>query len=459
MLLGIALPMIVSNAAETLMMFVDRMFLSRLGREHLAAAMTGGLTLFVMMTFFLGLIGYVNALVAQYLGAGRKSRCAVAAAQGLILGLASYPLILLVLPLGRVLLSHSDHDPLQHELELVYFSILGWGSVMALLRCALSGFFCGLGRTRVVMVANVLAMLVNVAANYVLIFGRLGFPALGIRGAAYGTLLGSGAGLVLMLAAYLWPSIRREFDTLGGMRLAPDVLRTLFRFGFPSGVEFFLNLAAFNAFVQMFHSYGRDAAAAITITFNWDFVAFFPLMGFSMAVTSLVGRYMGAGRPDMAARSAFSGLKAANLYAGAMSLLFFFCPGPLVSVFARGPSAHEYEQVIPLAVMTLRLAGLYTLADAALTVFAGALRGAGDTRWTMKVSVVLHWMMAVAGYIMIRVLDAPPVLSWLVFCLMVLVLAFVLGLRFVGGRWRDIQVIRPSPVPAVATAEGPPDAA
>ena len=98
-LLAIAVPMVVSHACDTVMTFTDRVFLSWLGPDEMNAAMSGGLTSFMMMTFFMGLIGYTTALVAQYLGAGKKDRCALATSQALIICLAAYPLILLARPL------------------------------------------------------------------------------------------------------------------------------------------------------------------------------------------------------------------------------------------------------------------------------------------------------------------------------------------------------------------------
>jgi MATE family multidrug resistance protein len=460
MMLTIAVPMIVSNGAESVMLFIDRLFLSRLGREHLAAAMSGGLTVFMLMTLFLGVIGYVTALVAQYYGAERKSLCAVGSSQGILLAVASYPIVLLAMPLGRLLLNQSGHDPLQHELEVIYFSILGWGSIFGLLRAALAGFFCGIGRTRMVMIANVIGMIVNVIMNYILIFGHFGFPALGMRGAAYGTIIGSSVVFVIMAAAYLRPSIQREFNTLRGFCYSQKVFKTLLKFGLPGGVEFLMNMAAFTFFVQIFHSYGRDEAAAITITFNWDLIAFLPLIGFNLAVMSMVGRYMGAKDPDTAQRAAFSGLKVASIYAAIMGSLFLFVPHQLVSVFASGEMADEYSNVLPLAVTTLRLAALYTFADAVLLVFDGALRGAGDTKWTMKMSVFLHWLMTVIAYVLIKILHVRPALAWFSFTILVLALAVALGLRFLSGHWRTIQVIEPGaePVPApVGTASVPPD--
>ncbi len=438
---AIAFPMIVSQGSDTVMMFVDRLFLSRLGREHLAASMSGGLTAFMMMTFFIGIVGYVNALVAQHLGAGQRHRCSQVAVQGVWLSVLCYPLVLLSIFLAPLFFRTFGHGELQLKLETTYFNILIFGAILSLVRTVLTGFFSGIGRTRIVMVASLVAMVVNVPCNYVLIFGRLGFPALGMAGAAYGTLIGGFCGLLVLLWAYWWPSIRQEFETHLNWRLQWNVLRLLLRYGTPAGTEFLLNMLAFNLVVQTFHSYGRNVAAAVTIAFNWDMVAFFPMIGVNIATMSLVGRNMGAGDIDGAERSAWSGVKLAYAYAGIMMLLFIFMPKLLVSVFASADSAASYAEVVPLAVTFLRLAALYTLADATCLVFGGALRGAGDTFWTMRVSVLIHWLMAVAVILMVRQFHCRPLTAWIVFVATAVLMGIVFFTRFWRGQWKKIRVV------------------
>ena len=440
-LLGIAFPMVVSQACDTMMMFVDRLFLARLGRAHLSAAMSGGITAFMFMTFLLGLTGYANALVAQYFGSGQKRKCPVAVAQGLVIAVGGYPLILLTIPVGRLVFRLCGHDPLQQQLETQYFTIIVCGAIFSLVRTSISAFFSGIGRTTVVMVASAVAMLVNIVVNYVLIFGKLGFPRLEIVGAAYGTLAGSAASAAVLIGAYFQRDIRREFGTAAGLRFDGRVLRTLLRFGYPNGVEFFLNLCAFNVFVQFFHSYGRDVAAAVTIAFNWDMVSFVPMLGLHVATMSLVGRHMGARDPATAERAAYSGLKVAYVYVGTLTAMFLFIPHRLVAVFAQHAGGGEFVDALPLAAVMLRIVGLYTLADATSLVLGGALRGAGDTKWAMRVSVALHWTMALTAVFLIKVVRARPLTVWAAFVGLVVLLGVALFLRFRGGKWRDIRMI------------------
>ena len=224
--------------------------------------------------------------------------------------------------------------------QKLYFDILLYGAILVLLRNCLNSFFSGIGQTRVVMFSALTAMLVNVAANYVLIFGHLGFPATGIRGAAYGTLFGSLCGLLVLLAAYLAPTNRREFG-VALPRYDGEVMRKLLRFGYPAGVELFLNLLAFTSMILLFHSHGLATATAVTIVFNWDMVSFVPLLGIQIGVVSLVGRYMGAGRPEIAERVTRSGLKMGWSYSSVILVLFVGFPNNWSRSFspaARTPS-------------------------------------------------------------------------------------------------------------------------
>jgi MATE family multidrug resistance protein len=439
-LLGIALPMVVSQASDTIMLFTDRLFLSRLGEAYIAAAMSGGLTSFMVSSFFVGTVGYTNAVVAQLFGAERKADCAQATVQGLLLALICYPLILAVSPLARFLFVLAGQSPLQVRLGYQYFQYLIFGSLFLVLRYALSGFFLGIGRTRLVMLANLAGMLANLPANYVLIYGKLGFPALGLKGAALGTVLGSALSFLVLLAAYLSRSNRLEFATHRAFHFRGDTMRTLVRFGTPAGVELLLGVAAFNLFVQFMYSYGTAVAAAVTIAFNWDIVAFIPMIGMGYATTSLVGQFVGARDYAMARRAAYLALRVAWVYSGAMVAVFLAATGVLVRTFASGFEG-DAAQISRLAAALIRLASIYTLADSAQLIFSGALRGAGDTRWVMRISVGLHWAFTGLAIALIRLLRLSPVAVWSAFIVFVVLLGLSMFLRFRGGRWMDIRLI------------------
>jgi len=293
------------------------------------------------------------------------------------------------------------------------------------------------------------AMVVNVVANYVLIFGKFGCPPMGIAGAALGTVIGSATGAAMLALAYLRPGNRREFNTAGRIRLNGPMMRKFLRFGGPSGIEFMLNMIAFTLIVQLLHSYGTTVAAAVTIVFNWDMVSFIPMIGLNVGVMSLVGRYMGAGKPSIAKRTAYSGMAFVFVYAGVLSLLFVFLPLPLIRPFTQGEG--DYEGIIRLAVPMLRLVAVYVFSDGVYLVFSGALKGAGDTRWSMVASIIVHWLLAGTALVLIAWQEVPPLAAWTVFVFEVLILGVVFYLRFLGGKWQEIQVVEPGGGPPEET--------
>ncbi|MFA6599500.1 MAG: MATE family efflux transporter [Candidatus Omnitrophota bacterium] len=448
-MMTIALPMVVSQACDTVMIFTDRLFLSKLHPELMNAAMGGGLTVFMMMSFFLGLTGYASALTAQYLGAGRKKNCAVVTTQALLFSAAAYLPILLSRPLGHRLFAVMGIHELQLGPQKIYFDILLYGVIFSLARNCLSCFFSGIGRTGVVMTASFTAMAVNAVLNYILIFGKFGMPALGIRGAAYGTLVGGASGLFVLAAAYLRKQNRDEFSIAQAWRFDREVAKKLWRFGSSTGLEFFLNIMAFNGMVMTFHSCGLAAATAATIVLNWDMVSFVPLVGVEIGVTSLVGRYMGAGRPDIAHRSVMSGLKLALLYSSVILALFLGIPGQLIELFRPAGSDEIFNRALPTALFMLRMAAFYVLCDAVLVIFIGALRGAGDTLWAMGTSVSVHWLMVGTLTVVLRVLGRPPETGWVFLVWIFIAYSFVVFFRYRLGKWRTLRVVEKEPVAVV----------
>jgi MATE family multidrug resistance protein len=448
-LLYIAIPMVVSQACETIMMFTDRLFLSQVSPMHMSASMSGGVTAFMFSTFFIGLTGYATPLVAQYLGSGNKKLCGVVIFQALIITFLSYPLILAVIPIGHWLFSVVSHSPQQIALETMYFDILMYGTVLGLARNSINAFFSGIGRTRMVMISALVTMSVNVVVNYMLILGNGGFPAMGIKGAAIGTIIGSACGLITVMIGYIHSHKNNpQFELNRTFHFDWSVMKKLLRFGSPGGLELFLNLLAFDLVILIFHSYGPIAAASVTIAFNFDLLFFIPLIGVNIGVTSLVGRYMGSGDPNLAHRTMLSGLKVVTVYGVLMIALFVFLPEPLVSIFINSPT--NASEVSQMASVMLQMVAIYVIADGYALVYSGALRGSGDTFWTMVISVTLHWLFLVEVLVLIKWLQLSPIAAWIAFVLFIPIIAVAFILRYRSGAWRKIKVVDGSHLPTAA---------
>ncbi|PKP18894.1 MAG: hypothetical protein CVU05_12600 [Bacteroidetes bacterium HGW-Bacteroidetes-21] len=441
-LLLIALPMIISTAADGIMTFTDRLFLAQIGPEQMNAALGGGIALLTFTFFFTGLSGYSTALVAQYLGAGQKDKTTVTAFQAMLIVIFAWPVIVLLLPVMKWFFTTAELPQAQMALQLQYIQILAWGSLAGMLRHALSCYFSGLGKTRIVMTATLAALAVNVILDYILIFGKLGLPVMGIRGAAIATVSGAATAALILFMAYLNRVNRTEYGVLRSFHFDGSVMKKLLYFGSPAGFEMLLNFIAFSVVVTMFQSRGDVAATATTVMFNWDLMSFIPLLGVEIAVTSLVGRYMGAGRPQVAHRSAISGVKTGMFYSVIVLVFFVFFPHWLVEIFSPDVPNDVFTNAIPTAVSMIQIASLYVLAESMMVAFIGALRGAGDTYFTMFASVTLHWLMVPVLYFTLKVWELPITTSWFIIVLLFLLFCGALYLRFRGGKWKTIKVVK-----------------
>jgi MATE family multidrug resistance protein len=438
-LMRLALPMVVSQGAFAVMIFTDRYFMSQIDPAHMAAALGGGVASFFSFCFFVGLFAYANALSAQYLGAGEPKKCPKVVTQGLIMVVMSVPFLTLITFLVAGIFEGMGHSPAQVELERTYYLILMSGAVITLAKVCIASYFAGIGRTHVVMICDVLGLFVNIPLCYAMVFGKLGFPALGIVGAGISTVIATLLGFLLFVVFYFRKEHRETFGVAQSFSLDLKILRRFWRLGFPSGLELFLNVAAFNLFLLMFQSYGIAQAAAAAIVFNWDILSFIPMIGLSVGVISLIGRFVGArdmARTNEVMTAAFA---VALSYGAILATTYIVFRYPLVEVFA--PPSGDFSEIRNLA--TFMMVGLssYVLASAVIIVCGGVLRGAGDTRWLMVASVSLHWAMLVAQFFIIRVYGFSPKVSWLAFVAMIFAIAAVYVWRLWSGRWREPETL------------------
>lgn len=438
-LLAIAMPMVVSQGAFAVMIFTDRYFMSQIDPTHMAASLGGGVAFFFSLCFFLGVISYANALVAQYRGAEEPGKCSRVVTQGLVMSVLCQPLLMVVAVYVLDLFAAMGHEDEMLALESSYFSILMLGSLITLWKACLSSYFAGIGRTQVVMVCDVAGLLLNVPLCWAMAFGHLGLPAMGIDGAAWSTVLSSVFSLILFGAYYLAQQNRLAYQVMQSFRIDVPVMRRYLRLGLPSGVELFLNVAAFNLFLLMFQSYGVTEGAAAAIVFNWDILSFVPMLGLNIGIVSLIGHSVGARSMEKTNEVISAGFAIAISYSFLLALLYIFFRYPLVEVFA--PPQGDFSEIRSLAAFMMIGLCCYTVADAIIQVSGGVLRGAGDTQWVMYSSTALHWLMLVIQYVVIRVWEFGREASWVVFCAMILAIAIVFLLRLWSGKWRDEKAL------------------
>ncbi|NNF17161.1 MAG: MATE family efflux transporter [Gammaproteobacteria bacterium] len=427
--------MVVSQGTFALMIFTDRYFMSQIDAVHMASALGGGVASFFSFCFFLGLLAYANALSAQYLGAGEPGKCTKVVTQGMVIALASIPVLVVITYLVAGIFEGMGHEPVQVELERTYYLILMAGTPVTLAKVCLSSYFAGIGRSGVVMICDVFGLLVNIPLCYAMVFGKLGFPALGIIGAGISTVVATVLSFALFVSFYFRKEHRDTFGVLASFTFDRRILWRFLRLGTPSGLELFLNVAAFNLFLLMFQSYGIDQGAAAAIVFNWDVLSFIPMIGLNIGIISLIGRFVGARDLERANEVMSAAFVLALGYSAMLATIYIGFRYELVEVFA--PPVGDFTATRELAAFMMVGLSSYVMADAVILVCGGVLRGAGDTRWLMIASVALHWAMLVVQYFIIRVFGMGPQVSWIAFVVMLLLIAVVYAVRLKSGRWRD----------------------
>jgi len=188
------------------------------------------------------------------------------------------------------------------------------------------------------------------------------------------------------------------------------------------------------------HSYGPDTAAAATMAFNWDAIAFIPMLGLGIATTSIIGQLVSAGKYDDVEMTVKLIIRVSLIYSAVMITLFVGFAGPLISVFSSGLQDAD-GKIAQIGMTMLRLMAVYTIANSTKLVLSGTLRAAGDTTWVMVVSIVIHWLMAAVVIIFVRVLHINQFAAWSVFLVTMNVHALSVFYRYKTGKWKSIKLI------------------
>ena len=440
--LVIAVPLILSTGAWTVQHFVDRMFLSWYSAEAIAASLPAGILNFCIMSLFIGTASYVNTFVAQYYGAGKLHRIGPAVWQGIYVSILGGIALICLIPFAWPIFGLVAHDPLTQRYEVEYFQILCLGAGPAIASTALSGFFSGRGRTWPVMWVNALATAVNLIMDYVLIFGKWGFPEMGIRGAATATVFSAIFSFLSFLALICTADHNRTYQTIKGWKPEKELLLRLFRFGFPSGVQFFLDMAGITMFILLVGRLGTISLAATNIALNISTLAFMPMIGSGIAISVLVGQHLGRNRPDLAQTSVYSGFHMAFTYMTIIAASYVLIPEIFVLPFAAKAHTERFAEIYRITVILLRFVALYSIFDTMNIIFASAIKGAGDTRYVMFMVVIASALvLVIPTYLAVVVLGYGLMVPWITFSAYVIVLSFMFFFRFLGGKWKLMRVI------------------
>ncbi|MCJ7728326.1 MAG: MATE family efflux transporter [Sedimentisphaerales bacterium] len=450
-MLKLAGPMVITTVSFTLMQFVDRIMVSRLGTAALAAVLPAGFVASIPAMCTMGVFASVGTFVSQCFGRGQKKECTSYFWQAIYMGLAFSLLVLAVCwPLAPAIFRSFGHEPEVVALEVIYFRITLFSNVAVVFVWAGTQFFMGIHRPILSMYASLIAQVVNITLNYVFIFGKFGFPKMGIAGAAWGTVIGIIVGGGIRMTTFLSGDVRRDFENRQMFKVDFRKMADLLKVGFPAGIELAVSTGLWGAILfWLVGRFGKEAQAATSAGLACTNLSIMPIEGFRIALTAAVGKSIGAGKEQTAVKQTHHCLRLALAYMGLVGLSFLLFGRTFMRLWSSD------DKVIEIGTEVLVLAAVYQVFYASRTVYSGALRGAGDTLWLAAASALgAVVVLGLGGYVIIKLFpNFGAVGPWAAATLSIIAVGLANRARFKSNKWKHIDLFGREPVEVQITEQ------
>jgi MATE family multidrug resistance protein len=444
--LQVAIPLMVSTACYSIMQFFDRLFLLYYSPTDVGAIVTIGTLVWTLCSLPLGIVTYVTTFVAQYRGAAQEKQIGRSVIHALYISGCCFPFLLAPAFFIEQSLLEFGHAPELAYTEAICFRIYIWSGLGMLVNGVFEGMLVGLEKTRPVMAANIYATVLNIALDPIMIFGWGFIPAMGVEGAALATAISMWA----KTAYTLWIVVRLpnvgDFGFRQGWALDFGFIRRFLFFGGPSGLQWFIEGLAIVYFVIVMGRLGEDYLTATSLAFSINLLAFVPIYGLGMGLTSIIGNQLGQQRPAMAKRAEWSALWIAIGFTSLFVVLYTVFPNWLL-VLHRGQS-DNFAVVEPIIMKFLYFVAIYCVFDAIQIVKVSVLKGAGDTWFVTLTFLITSGLFVWLGGSLDQPGVEPDAVSerwWLALTGWIASLAVVFSLRVAQGKWLGMKVIETPP--------------
>ncbi|MFT3689465.1 MATE family efflux transporter [Paenirhodobacter sp.] len=435
-LLTLGLPLVGSNLAQMGLHVADTVMMGWYGVRELASVVLGAGFFWILFLMGSGFSYALMGRVSAALGSGDETQVRRDTRMAIWLSVLAGVLMMPVLWFSGSILRALGQQSEIADLTGQFLRIAMWGMVPALIVAVLKAYLSAFERTRVVLAVTLVAVALNIGSNWLFIFGNLGMPELGLRGAALSSVMVQIiSATVLMIYAARLPELRRF--TLFARFWRPDweAFRAVFRVGMPIGLTSVFETSMFQASAVMMGWIGTVQLAAHGIALELASLAFMVHMGLSNAATIRVGRAQG-GRDLRGMRDgAAAGLALSFGFGFVTVACFLLLPHQLIGLFLDRSSA-EAGQILIFGTVLLAVAGLFQLFDAAQVMALGLLRGVQDTRVPMWVAGGSYWLVGIpASYVLAFPLGLGGAGLWLGLASGLACSAVILTLRFWRGPW------------------------
>jgi putative MATE family efflux protein len=433
----LAWPVIVQQVSFSMVQLVDTALVGHLGEDALAGVRLAGQLLWFTQAGMVAVGIGSTAIVARAVGAGEMHKAsrvlqtafAMALAWGIVMGLAMFFLGGPVLGfLGAE--SAAQHDGAQYmkyaAIGMPFFSLLFAGNAAQQ----------GAGDTRTPMVVGIIINIVNIIVAYALINGAWGAPNLGVRGSGIGFAVSAISGCLLVLAVLY--SGKRILAWSPRNRFDGEAARRVLNVGVPAGVEQMQFNIAFLIYTAIIASLGTTALAAHGVTLAIQSLAFNIGFALGVATTALVGQSLGAGRPDLAEKSAYLTMRYSLLFMCSLGVLLMIFGGQITGLFVGGEDA---DKVVHIGRQLLFIFAFAMPGIAISLSLGGGLRGAGDTRAVLLIMAGSTWIVRlIPAYLLAITFGLGVPGAWIMAVADISTRAGLMTWRFRRGKWKTIRV-------------------
>ncbi len=438
------IPMVITTCSPMVMRVVDFAFVSTLGREAQAAIIPAQIALWCYMAACIGLVSAVSTYASQCLGRDRLADCSAYGWQSVYLSVFLGVLGLGLLPVFPVIFAWVDHEPQVMAMEVLYTQVSVWAILPTVAAQALGAYFTGIHRPRVTMVVALEANALNILLDYALIFGALGCPQMGFRGAALGTVIAAFYQTARLLATLWWGESRRVYAARRTLAIDWGKLGDLVRVGGPQGLQWLSDVTVWGLFnMFLIGRFGTAELAASNIAWQYIRISLMPIIGVGQAITVMVGRAIGQGNFERARRFTRIGIAISFAYSVVVLVVYVSARPTLIGLFTDDPT------VLAVGVKVMLCVALFQWFDVLGTSYYHALRGAGDTRWPMVMFVVSHWAVIIGGGSIVVWLrpDLGSLGPWMVATVLISFTGALLWWRWNSRAWMRINLFRDAPQP------------
>jgi len=443
-MLKLAWPMVIANISFTIMQFVDTRMVAELGTAQLAAIVPASIMSFIPSSFALGVMTIVNTFVSQSLGKGKTKDCSNYCWQVIYMGLIYAVLILATLwPTAPWIFKTLGQPAEVIPMEVIYLRVMLYCQFLVVFIWACNQFFMGIHRPIVTMYSAVVGQIVNVAANYVLIFGKFGFPAMGIKGAAWGTFIGLAVGGSIRMFCFLNGNINAEYQSRKSLRIDFRKMLDIIRFGFPAGFSLMINIAFWTVILfGLVGRFGPAPLAATSAVWSCIRISFMPVIGIGTALTAAVGKSIGKGDKLTAVKQTATTLRISVIYMLSMGICFFVFRKSIMHFWSTDPA------VIQIGTQILICAAIFQIFDAILIIHGDALRGAGDTVFLAFIEIIAAaGFLGLGGLFMVKCFPQLGALGpWIAAIAKIVFGGIANTWRFKSNKWMKIDIFKRRPI-------------